>query len=67
MAVVGAAGGVYAIPILPYALSFAAGARFFVVIEEVLPESIVNRNIGQAATGFLVGFLVMMVLDVALG
>ena len=67
MAVVGTAGGVFASPVLPYVLSFAAGARFFVVIEEVLPESIVNRNIGRAATGFLVGFLVMRVLDVVLG
>jgi ZIP family zinc transporter len=67
MAMVGAAAVVFANPILPYALAFAAGAMFFVVIEEVLPESIVNRNIRQAATGFLVGFLVMMILDVALG
>lgn len=39
----------------------------FVVVEEVIPESQINGNEGSATMGFLIGFLVMMVLDVALG
>ncbi|AQQ51812.1 ZIP family metal transporter [Planococcus lenghuensis] len=54
-------------PILPYALSFAAGAMIFVVAEEVIPESQENGNKSLAANSLLVGFAVMMVLDVALG
>ncbi len=51
--------------ILPYALGFAAGAMMFVVIEEVIPESHRNGNIDLATTATMLGFLVMMVLDVA--
>ena len=54
-------------PRLPYALAFTAGAMVFVVVEEVIPESQINGNEGSAIMGFLVGFLVMMILDVALG
>jgi ZIP family zinc transporter len=53
--------------ILPYALSFAAGAMIFVVIEEVIPESQLERNTDIATLGFIGGFILMMVLDVALG
>lgn len=66
-AVAGAAAVIVARPILPYALAFAAGAMVFVVIEEVIPESQVHGYEGPAISGFLIGFLVMMILDVALG
>lgn len=54
-------------PILPYALAFAAGAMIFVVIEEVVPESQREGNVDLATSGAMLGFAVMMVLDVALG
>lgn len=54
-------------PVLPYALAFAAGAMIFVVAEEVIPESQRGENTDQATMGLMVGFTVMMVLDVALG
>ncbi|MCK9481491.1 MAG: ZIP family metal transporter [Bacteroidia bacterium] len=54
-------------PVLPYALSFAAGAMIYVVVEEVIPETQQNNNTDVATLGFIVGFIVMMVLDVALG
>lgn len=65
--VIGAATVLYARPILPYALSFAAGAMIFVVVEEVIPESQRNGNTDIATMGTLIGFTVMMTLDVALG
>ena len=54
-------------PILPYALAFAAGAMIFVVVEEVIPESQSGGNGDLATLGTMVGFAVMMTLDVALG
>lgn len=54
-------------PILPYALAFAAGAMIYVVIEEVIPETQRDKHTDIAALGFIGGFIVMMVLDVALG
>jgi ZIP family zinc transporter len=54
-------------PILPYALAFAAGAMIFVVVEELIPESQSGDNSDLATIGLLVGFTVMMILDVALG
>ncbi len=54
-------------PILPYALSFAAGAMIFVVVEEVIPESQSSGNSDIATVGAMIGFAVMMTLDVALG
>jgi ZIP family zinc transporter len=54
-------------PLLPYALSFAAGAMIFVVVEELIPESHRKGNTDLATMGAMVGFTVMMVLDVALG
>lgn len=66
-AVVGAATVVVAAPILPYALSFAAGAMIYVVVEELIPESHREGNVDLATVSLMVGFVVMMVLDVALG
>jgi ZIP family zinc transporter len=66
-AVIGASAVVYARPILPYALAFAAGAMIFVVVEEVIPESQKNGNTDIATAGTILGFLIMMILDVALG
>ena len=66
-AVIGALVVIFARPILPYALGFAAGAMIFVVIEEVVPESQRNGNADLATWGTLIGFVVMMVLDVGLG
>ena len=54
-------------PILPYALSFAAGAMIFVVVEELIPESQTNGNTDIATLGLMLGFVIMMVMDVALG
>lgn len=53
--------------ILPYALSFAAGAMIFVVIEELVPESQSGSNTDLATMGAMIGFVVMMVLDIAFG
>ncbi len=53
--------------VLPYALAFAAGAMLFVVVEELIPESQLSGNTDLATMATLVGFSVMMVLDVALG
>lgn len=53
--------------ILPYALSFAAGAMIFVVVEELIPESQRNGNTDIATMGAITGFAIMMVLDVGLG
>jgi ZIP family zinc transporter len=64
-AVIGAAAVLWARPLLPYALAFAAGAMIFVVVEEVIPESQHNGNIELATAGTILGFLVMMILDVA--
>lgn len=64
---IGAAAVIVARPILPYALAFAAGAMIFVVVEEVVPESQSNGNKDIATMGAMLGFGVMMVLDVALG
>ena len=54
-------------PLLPYALAFAAGAMIFVVVEEVIPESQAGGHSDLATFGTILGFAVMMVLDVALG
>jgi ZIP family zinc transporter len=54
-------------PILPYALAFAAGAMIYVVVEELIPESQLEKNTHIATIGAMLGFAVMMTLDVALG
>jgi ZIP family zinc transporter len=65
-AVAGAAAVIVARPILPYALAFAAGAMIFVVAEELVPEA-KRGSPDIAAMSLMVGFAVMMTLDVALG
>ena len=52
---------------MPYLLSFAAGAMFYVVVEELIPESQVGKHSNIATIGFALGFVLMMILDVALG
>lgn len=66
-AVVGAAAVLLIQPILPYALAFAAGAMIYVVVEELIPESQLAGNADIATMGTMVGFSIMMLLDVALG
>ena len=63
--VTGAAAVLLVQPILPYALSFAAGAMIFVVVEELIPESQRGGNTHSATAGAMIGFAVMMILDVA--
>ena len=65
--VLGAAAVLWARDLLPYALGFAAGAMIFVVVEEVIPESQRHGNTDLATGGAILGFAVMMVLDVAFG
>jgi ZIP family zinc transporter len=65
--VIGAASVILMRPLLPYALSFAAGAMIFVVVEELIPESQLEKNTDAATVGAMLGFAVMMTLDVALG
>ena len=65
--VLGAAAVLISRPLLPYALSFAAGAMIFVVVEEVVPESQRQGNTDIATMGAMIGFAVMMTLDVAFG
>lgn len=66
-AVIGAAAVLTVRPALPYALAFAAGAMIYVVVEELIPESHQHGNEDLATMGTIGGFLVMMILDVALG
>lgn len=66
-AVLGAMAVIIARPLLPYALAFAAGAMIFVVVEELIPESQSEGNTDISTWGCLIGFTVMMFLDVALG
>ncbi len=54
-------------PVLPYALAFAAGAMIYVVVEEVIPETQIDKYTDIATLGFILGFIVMMTLDVGLG
>jgi ZIP family zinc transporter len=65
--VLGALAVLYIQPILPYALAFAAGAMIYVVVEELIPESQMESITDIATAGALLGFAVMMTLDVALG
>ena len=55
------------VPILPYFLSFAAGAMIYVVVEELIPESQVGEHSNIGTIGVAIGFAIMMILDVALG
>lgn len=65
--VLGAAAVLVIQPIVPYALAFAAGAMIFVVVEEVIPEAQRYGNTDLATFGVMLGFALMMLLDVALG
>jgi ZIP family zinc transporter len=65
--VFGALAVIYMQPILPFALAFAAGAMIYVVVEEVIPETQRDKYTDVSVLGFIGGFLVMMILDVALG
>jgi ZIP family zinc transporter len=65
--VLGADAVTFFTPLLPYALAFAAGAMIFVVVEEVIPETQQDKNTDIATLGLIGGFIVMMILDVALG
>lgn len=57
----------YIVPVLPYLLAFAAGAMIYVVVEELIPESAEGEHSNIGTIGFAAGFVIMMVLDVALG
>ncbi|MCX7707099.1 MAG: ZIP family metal transporter, partial [Anaerolineae bacterium] len=65
--VLGAAAVLLMRPILPYALSFAAGAMIYVVVEELIPEAQRAQETHMSTWGAMLGFAVMMLLDVALG
>jgi ZIP family zinc transporter len=65
--VIGASAVLLIEPMLPYALSFAAGAMIYVVVEELIPESQLKGNTDIATIGVMGGFAIMMALDVALG
>jgi len=65
--VLGAAVVLVIRPALPYALAFAAGAMIFVVVEEVIPESQQGDNTDIPTMGVMLGFTIMMILDLALG
>lgn len=54
-------------PILPYLLAFAAGAMIYVVVEELIPESQTGEHSNVATIGVMLGFTIMMILDMALG
>lgn len=65
--VLGAVAVIFMRPILPYALAFAAGAMIYVVVEELIPEAQQDSHTDVATIGAMLGFAVMMTLDVALG
>lgn len=57
----------YITPVLPYLLAFAAGAMIYVVVEELIPEASLGEHSNIGTIGFSLGFVLMMILDVALG
>lgn len=66
-AVLGALAVIVMRPLLPYALAFAAGAMIYVTVEQIIPESQNNKHSDIATAGAMIGFAIMMTLDVALG
>ena len=66
-ATIGAALILVITPILPYALAFVNGAMIFVVVEELIPDSQSGNNTDLATLSLMIGFTIMMILDVALG
>lgn len=65
--VIGAMAVVFVQSLLPYALAFAAGAMIYVVVEELIPEAQLAKNTDLSTITTILGFSVMMMLDVALG
>jgi len=65
--ILGALAVSYANPILPFALAFAAGAMVYVVVDDIVPEIVMGGNQKLGSAGTIVGFIVMMSLDVGLG
>lgn len=57
----------FVVPVLPYLLSFAAGAMIYVVVEELIPEMSSGKHSNLATLAFALGFTLMMALDTALG
>lgn len=66
-ATIGAIAIIFITPVLPYALAFAAGAMIFVVVEELIPDSQSGNNTDLATLSLMLGFMIMMILDVSLG
>ena len=66
-ATIGAIAIIFITPVLPYALAFAAGAMIFVVVEELIPDSQSGNNTDLATLSLILGFVIMMILDVSLG
>jgi len=65
--IVGAFSVLFIRPVLPYAMAFAAGAMIYVVVEELIPESQVEKGTHYSTIGAMLGFAIMMMLDVGLG
>ena len=65
--VLGAFAVIHIQSLLPFALAFAAGAMIYVVVEEVIPETQRDKYTDRSVLGFIGGFMIMMILDVALG
>ena len=57
----------FVVPLLPYLLAFAAGAMIYVVVEELIPEAQTGAHSNISTVGVAAGFVLMMILDVALG
>ena len=54
-------------PVMPYMRAFAAGAMFYVVVEELIPEASSGQHSNLSTIGFAIGFVLMMILDVVIG